>query len=121
MALDSPFAGLQATQFRRRRPLIHATVVSDLRYRTNLQAQNGRDAAAKRAAALEARCAGLQADALRASALDRRCTELQSELSASQQVHQVSSSKQGVLLVRSSAAAAPSCSWDSAHRSWSAA
>lgn len=51
-----------------------------------LQTQAGRDGASKRLAALESRCAGLQADALRASALDRRCAELQAELSAAQQV-----------------------------------
>jgi hypothetical protein len=50
------------------------------------QAQAERDATARRLPALEARCAGLQADALRAAALDRRCAELQAQLSAAQQV-----------------------------------
>ena len=48
-----------------------------------------RDAATKRLPALEAHCAGLQADALRAAALDRRCGELQAELSAAQQVRDI--------------------------------
>lgn len=52
----------------------------------HVQVQSGQDSATKRAAALEARCAGLQADALRAAALDRRCGELQQELTVSQQV-----------------------------------